>query len=67
MTGDPVSWKVVVVMPPRPSLAVIVTTWIWVGPSLVPNDQLHVPLLVPVLVTAPTEAEIVTACGSTSE
>src|SRR5438876_1227829 len=48
------------VTPPFPSLAVPVTVWDWLGPSVVPNDQLQVPLFVPVFVTAPTDAVIVT-------
>src|SRR4051794_28312447 len=62
-----VSAKVVVVTPPLPSLAVIVTVWPWPGPSVVPKDQLHVPLLVPVFEIVPTDAVIVTAVLSTSE
>jgi hypothetical protein len=38
----------------------MVTVWPWSGPSVVANDQLQVPLFVPVLVTVPTEAVIVT-------
>ena len=55
-----ISWKFVVVTPPLLSLAVIVTGPVWSGPSVVANDQLHVPEFVPVLVTVPREAEMVT-------
>ena len=35
----------------------MVTVCDWAGPSLVPNDQLHVPpALLPAFVTVPTEA-----------
>src|SRR4029077_7085568 len=43
-----------------PSSAVIVTVLLWIVPSVVLNDQLHVPLFVPVFVTVPTEAVIAT-------
>jgi hypothetical protein len=44
-----------------PSFAVIVTVWLWAGPSVVSNDQLQVPLaFVPAFVTAPTDAVSVT-------
>ena len=52
--------NVVVTTCPLPSLAVIVTVCDCVGPSVVPNDQLHVPLFVPVFVTLPTDALIET-------
>src|SRR5438552_19012718 len=52
--------NVVVAMWPPPSLAVIVTVWDCAGPSVVPNDQLQVPLFVPVFVTVPTDAVIAT-------
>src|SRR2546427_250503 len=55
-----VNENVVVTTCPFPSLAVIVTVCDWLGPSVVPNDQLQVPLFVPVFVTAPTDAVIVT-------
>ena len=54
------SVNVVVVVPPLPSFAVIVTGPVWSGPSVVANDQLHVPEFVPVLVTVPRDAEMVT-------
>ena len=44
-----------------PSFAVMVTVWLRAGPSLVPNDQVHVPdALVPALTTVPTDAVSVT-------
>jgi hypothetical protein len=56
-----VSANVVLVLKPRLSVAVIVTIWFCAGPSVVPNDQLHVPLaFVPDFVTVPTEAVRVT-------
>src|SRR2546428_630417 len=55
-----VSWKVVddVVVP---SFAVIVTVWLWAGPSEVEKDHVQVPAaLVPPFVIVPTDAESVT-------
>src|SRR5262249_26065977 len=46
--------------PLTPSSPKMVTVPLWFGPSVVANDQLQVPLLVPVLVTVPTDAVIVT-------
>ena len=40
------------------SVAVMVTVWLWAGPSVVPKDQLHVPP--GFFVTVPTEADSVT-------
>jgi len=49
------------VLPPLPSLAVMMTVWLsGRPPSVVAKDQLHDPLFVPVFVTVPTEAERVT-------
>src|SRR2546423_6112136 len=59
-TFTTVRLNVVVTMWPLPSFAVIVTVCDCAGPSVVPNDQLQVPLFVPVLVTVPTEAVIAT-------
>src|SRR5437867_2752441 len=63
-TLSTVSGKDVVEIWPMPSSAVMVTVWFSAGSSLVFNDQLHVPLLVPLLVTVPTEAVNVTALES---
>src|SRR4051794_18453509 len=54
------SVNVLVVIPPLPSLAVIVTFWLWLGPSVVPRDQLQVPAaLVPDFVTVPNATKLV--------
>src|SRR4051794_7307178 len=52
-----VNANVVDVTPPCPSSAVIVTIWLWFGPSVVPKLQDQVPAaLVPDLTTVPTDA-----------
>ena len=50
--SENVVWVLVV-----PSLAVMVTVWLYAGPSLVANDHDHVPdALVPNLIIVPTDA-----------
>ena len=52
--------KVVLAVWPRMFVAVITTVWLWTPPSVVAYCQVQLPLLVPVLVTFPTEEEILT-------
>jgi hypothetical protein len=54
-----------------PLVAVIVTGWLWAGPSEVPKDHDHVPLegaleFVTDFVTVPTEADSVTPLAAVS-
>src|SRR2546421_2839055 len=58
--------KVLVDWAPSLSVALIVTVWLCPGPFVGRNDQDQVPLLVPVWVTEPTEAEMVTTSAPTS-
>src|SRR5439155_19245821 len=52
------SWNEVEELAPSLSIAVTVTVWDWLGPSLAPKDQDQEPLAF--LVTVPTEAASVT-------
>jgi hypothetical protein len=62
-----VSANVVVLTAVKLSVAVIVTVWVSSGPSVVGYDQLQVPLSVPVWVTVPTDAVMVTVSPPVSE
>src|SRR5688500_6875575 len=56
-----VSANEVLVEPPFPSFAVMVTVWLCAGPSVVAYDHDHIPdAFVPDFVTVPTDAESVT-------